>query len=171
MFKKNNTYASGDLDKLRKSLENILSEFKEESPEKILKFSHQELSDYFKDIKIALLEKRKKNSTFPSKSTDYIIIKGGAKTYNRNLMIDSFPLFYMDGIYRTRDNYYEDEYFGIKLKSGIAPAAYIRRKTSGNYKVYLNYDVVKNINYENFRKLIAATSIRLGDYKSDSYFN
>ena len=171
MFKKNQNYNSANLDKLRKTLEELLLDFKEESPEKILKFSKYDLSDYFKDIKIELLEKRRKDLTFPAKSTDYIIIKGGPKEYNKNLMIDSFPIFYMEGIYRTRDNYYEDEYFGVKLKGGITPAAYIKRKSSGNYKVYLNYNIIKNLNYEMFKKLIAATSIRLADYKSDSYFN
>jgi hypothetical protein len=171
MFKKNATSTFIGLDKLRKDLDAILADFKDEDPEKILKFPYDDLSDYFKSIKIESVRKRKEESKFPAKPGDYVIKSGGMPNYSSNEMKDSFPLFYMEGIYRTRYGDYGKEYFGIKLNGKVIPAAYMKRISSDNYKVYLNYDVIKSMDNETLRKLIAATSIRLADYKSVSYFS
>ena len=171
MFRKNTNKEFKGLDNLRKSLDLILEDLKNEDPEKILKFPYNDLSDYFKNIKIDLVRKRKKDSRFPGKSSDYVIKSGSSSDYDGSFMRDSVPLFYMSGIYRTRDNDYEREYFGIKMKGKVMPAAYIKPLHSGDYKVYLNYDLIKNLDKESFKKIVAATSIRLSDYKSTSYFS
>ena len=172
MFKKNTNKAFKGLDKLRKNLDLILEDLKDEDPENILKFPYNDLSDYFKNIKIELLRKRKESSIFPGKSSDYVIKSGNTSDYDSNFMHDSVPLFYMSGIYRTRSGGDEErEYFGIKSNGKIVPTAYIKHLYSDNYKVYLNYDIIKDLDNESFKKIIAATSIRLSDYRSVSYFS
>ncbi|MCL4396980.1 hypothetical protein M1494_01370 [Candidatus Parvarchaeota archaeon] len=170
MLGKNINKAFKGLDKLRKNLDVILDDLNNEDPEKILKFPYNDLSDYFKNIKIELVRKRKEDSKFPGKSSDYIIKSGSVSDYGSNAMNDSVPLFYMSGVYRTRYPDLEREYFGVKVNGNVRPAAYIKPLNSGDYKVYLNYDVIKDLDKESFKKLVAATSIRLSDYKSASYF-
>lgn len=171
MFRKNTNKSFKGLDKLRKTLDSILQDLRNEDPEDILKFSYDDLSDYFKNIKIELVRKRRENAKFPGMSSDYIIKSGSSSEYDTSIMQDSVPLFYMSGIYRARTTEYEREYFGIKLYGKIMPVAYIKHFHSGDYKVYLNYDLIKDLDRNSFKRIIAATSIRLADYKSDSYFS
>jgi hypothetical protein len=173
MFRKNKNKSFKELNNLRKDLEAILDDLKHEDPEKILKFPYNDLSDYFKNIKINLVRKRMLDSKFPGKSSDYVIKSENTQDYNKGIMNDSFPLFYMSGIYRTRNDVLGREYFGIKMDGKVVPAAYIviKNLSSDNYKVYLNYDIIKYLDKNTFKKLVAATSIRLSDYKSFSYFN
>ncbi|MCL5976397.1 MAG: hypothetical protein M1580_02255, partial [Candidatus Parvarchaeota archaeon] len=102
MFRKNTNNVFKGLDKVRKNLDLILDNLKNEDPENILKFPYNDLSDYFKNIKIDLVRKRKESSMFPGKSGDYIIKSGSTYDYDSSFMNDSIPLFYMSGIYRTR---------------------------------------------------------------------
>ncbi len=168
MFRKNINKAFKEMDTLRKNLDLILEDLKKEDPENILEFPYTDISNYFKNIKIDLVRDRKEDSRFPGKSSDYIITSGGASDYNSGVMHDSIPLFYMSGIYVTRYNTYEKEYFGVKMNRKVIPAAYIKHLHSGDYKVYLNYGVIKDLDKESFKKIVAATSIRLSDYKSPS---
>ena len=165
MFKKNTNKAFNGLDKLRKNLDLILEDLKNEDPEKILEFPYTDLSDYFKNIKIDLLRKKKEGLKFPGKSSDYIIKSRNASDYDSSVMHDSVPLFYMSGIYRTRYSSSDLEYFGIKMNGKVIPVAYIKHLHSDDYKVYLNYDFIKDLDKELFKKIVAATSIRLSDYK------
>ena len=165
MFRKNTNNTFKERDRLKKNLNLILDDLKDEDPEKILKFPYGDLSDYFKNIKIDLVRKRQKDSRFPGKSSDYIIKSGSAFDYDSSIMYDSIPLFYMSGIYRTRYTHYGKEYFCIKINGKVIPSAYIKRLRFGDYKVYLNYDIIKDLGKESFKKIVVATSIRLSDYK------
>ncbi|MEM0142573.1 MAG: hypothetical protein QXL94_01265 [Candidatus Parvarchaeum sp.] len=168
MFKKNADKSFRELDKLRKSLDSILQDLRSEAPEDILKFQYSDMSDYFKNIKIELIRKRKEALLFPGKPSDYIIKSGAASDYDNSTMHDSFPLFYMSGIYKARNLYSDKDYFGVRLNGDVVPAAYIKHLNSDNYKVYINHDVVTRMDKETFKRLIAATSIKLSDYKSIS---
>lgn len=168
MLKKTTNKDFDKYNKLRQDLDSIIESFKTDDPAKILKFSYSNLSDYFKNIQIKSLNKRKEEMKFPGKPSDYTLTRNAIRDNKLSIMHDSFPLFYMEGIYRNRHFKDERDYLGVKISGKIIPAAYIQHIKSRDYKIYLDYNILKNVDNEMFKRLIAAASILLSEYKNKS---
>ncbi|MCL4391123.1 hypothetical protein M1112_00310 [Candidatus Parvarchaeota archaeon] len=169
MFTKNAKKYLDGVTAVRTGLESVLLDISNSSVQDLLEFSYSDLSGYFKEAKYDSLRKKMDQGRFPPKSSDYVIRKGRPAD---NKMQDSSQLFYLKGVYKSRSAA-EAEYFGVRKRDNqdhgkitITPVACIKYSPSNEYKVYLDYDKIKDIDKNTLRKIVIATGLKLADYKA-----
>lgn len=162
MFKKD--YDGTKQGRIGNDLNNLLSEISHANIEELLDFSYPGLSNYFVKLKINSLNSLVQKGLFPPKANEYVI--QNRSSYNLD-MSDSYQLFYMEGVYKVRGNYNDNDYFGVDINGKITLVAYTNKNLleSGG-KTYLNSSVLDKISRQTFKKILIVTGLKMAEYKT-----